>query len=89
MGDVTAAEFKARWGDRLALIGNVQIGEVLAGDTGMIRRWVQDLIETVGPGGGLVVCESASPWETPMKDLSLRNYMAMIEATYAVGRYPL
>ncbi|MBM4436038.1 MAG: hypothetical protein FJ029_02125 [Actinobacteria bacterium] len=89
MGDVTPAEFKRRVGDRLALLGNVQIGEVLAGEPASIHAWVRDLIAVAGPGGGLIVRESASPWQTPMRDITVRNYMAMIEAAYRYGRYPL
>lgn len=89
MGDVTPVEFKTRVGDRLAMIGNVQIGELLAGDPNGIRSWVRDLISTTGPGGGLIVSDSATPWETPMKDVTLANYTAVIETAHEVGRYPL
>jgi hypothetical protein len=86
MGDVTPAEFKARIGDRLALIGNVQIGEVLQGDPQQIRAGVRELIETFGPGGGLMISESASPWDSPMTDATLRNYVTIIEAAYEFGQ---
>ncbi len=86
MGDVTPAEFKARVGDRLAMIGNVQIGEVLQGDPGQIRADVRELVETFGSDGGLMISETASPWDTPMTDATLRNYLTIIEAAYEFGQ---
>jgi uroporphyrinogen-III decarboxylase len=86
MGDVTPEDFKARVGGRLAMIGNLQIGEMLAGDPQQIRGWVRDLIEVMGLDGGLVLCDSATPWETPMKDETPRNCFALIEAAHEFGR---
>ncbi len=86
MGDVTPAQFRGRVGQRLAMIGNVQIGEMLTGEPDTVRAWVRGLIETMGVAGGLVVSESASPWERPMKDVTLRNYLTVIEAVHEHGR---
>lgn len=82
MGDVTAARFKHAVGGRLTMIGNVQIGEVLAGEAADIFAWVRDLIAVMGTRTGLIVSESATPWETPMRDCTVANYRAMIEAAY-------
>lgn len=86
MGDITPAEFKDRVGGRLAMIGNVQIGDLIDGEPGCIRAWVRDLIDAMGTAGGLVVSESVAPWTTPMTDRTLQNYIALIEAVYMYGR---
>ena len=86
MGDVTPAEFKQRAAERLTMIGNIQIGELMTGDPATIHSSLRDLIESMGTGGGLIVSDSANPWETPMTDRTLRNYIALIEAAYTYGQ---
>ncbi len=87
MGDVTAQQFKDRVGGRLAMIGNIQVGDLMhSEDPESIRAWITNLIDTMGVEGGLIVSESATPWESPMPDHALRNYITLIEAAHAVGR---
>ena len=85
-GDVNPSEFTRRVGDRLVTIGNLQIGDPIASDAESTRAWVCDLIGAAGTDGGLIVCNSATPRETPMTDRTLANYVALIEATYIYVR---
>jgi hypothetical protein len=69
------------------MIGNIQVGDLMhSEDPESIRAWITNLIDTMGVEGGLIVSESATPWESPMPDHALRNYITLIEAAHAVGR---
>ncbi len=79
MGDMPLAEAKRRIGDRVCLEGNIQIGDIYAGDTGDIGRQVQAAVADTG-GRGFILCPSASPHTEVLPDQAVRNYVAMIEA---------
>ncbi len=78
-------ELKAQYGGRLALIGNVDVDLLARGRPEEVRRWVRNLIERAGPGGGLAVGSTNSITNY----CKLENYVAMLEEVRAVGTYPL
>jgi len=78
-------ELKARYGERIALVGNVDVDLLARGTPEQVRQWVRRLIETVGPGGGLAVGSSNSITNY----CRVENYVAMLEEVRAVGTYPL
>lgn len=79
-------EVKAKYGDRVAVVGNVDCTEVLTHGT---REEVIDAVkETIAKGsvgGGHVIASSNSihPGVKP------ENYLAMVEAAKQFGQYPL
>ncbi len=79
------AELKAQYGDRIALVGNVDVDLLARGTPEQVRAWVRDLIRQVGPGGGLAVGSSNSITNY----CQLENYLAMLEEVRASGSYPL
>ncbi len=80
------AELKRRVGDRLCLIGNIDLGYTLTrGTPAEVDAEVRERIRTVGPGGGYCVGSSNSITSY----VPLANYNAMREAVFRYGRYPL
>lgn len=79
-------EVKERWGDRLALIGNIDLGYTLTlGTVDDVVREVKERIRDLAPGGGYAVGTS----NTVTDYVKLENYKAMIAATKKWGRYPV
>jgi uroporphyrinogen decarboxylase len=79
-------EVKARYGDRIALCGNVDCGELLSrGTPEEVVEAVKETIAKASPGGGHILASSNSihPAVDP------RNYRAMVEAARRFGQYPL
>ena len=80
------AAVKRDWGDKLALMGNVDLGYTLTRGTAReVREEVRQIIRHAGPGGGLLVGSANSiPNYVP-----LENYKALLVAVEAYGRYPI
>jgi uroporphyrinogen decarboxylase len=79
-------EVKARYGDRIALCGNVDCGELLSrGTEAEVVEAVKETIAKASPGGGHILASSNSihPAVKP------RNYRAMLRAARRYGVYPL
>jgi len=79
-------EVKHRYGDRIAVVGNVDCTELLPhGTPHDVEEAVKETIAKASPGGGHILASSNSihPAVRP------ENYRAMIEAARRWGRYPL
>jgi len=84
MGDVELADAKRRVGDRLCLEGNLQIGDLYAAPTEEVVAKTRAAVRDGGPTG-FILCPTASPHTEVLTDLTVRNYLAMIN-TAAGGR---
>ena len=79
-------EVKKEWGDKLCLIGNLNLDSTLTlGSPEDVRAEVYERIRTIGPGGGYMVASSNSVTDF----VPLENMKAMIDATFEFGRYPI
>ncbi len=79
-------EIKQRYGDRISLIGNIDLGYTLTrGTPEEVRAEVRQRIHDLAPGGGYAVASSNSVPEY----VPLANFNAMREATFEYGRYPI
>ena len=79
-------ELKRRVGDRLCLMGNLDLGGVLTrGSPEEVAAATRDLIRDLAPGGGYCVGSS----NTVPEYVPLENYRAMIDATIEFGKYPI
>ena len=79
-------EVKKKWGDKLCLIGNINLDSTLTlGSPQDVRAEVYERIRTIGPGGGYMVASSNSLADY----VPLQNMKAMIEATFKYGKYPI
>ncbi len=79
-------EVKARYGDRIAVIGNVDCSLVLTqGTREEVEEAVKETIAKASPGGGHILASSNSihPAVKP------ENYLAMVEAARKYGNYPI
>jgi uroporphyrinogen decarboxylase len=79
-------DLKARYGRRLALFGNIDMGSTLVrGTPADVRAEVRQRIKDLAPGGGYAVSSSNSI----ARYVPVENYRAMLEATFEYGRYPI
>lgn len=79
-------DLKARFGSRLALFGNIDLGSTLVrGAPADVKREVRQRIRDLAPGGGYAVSSS----NTITRYVPLPNYMALRKATFEYGRYPI
>lgn len=84
-GAMDLGSVKARYGDRICLIGNVSVNTLSAGTPEEVREEVKTCIATGGPGGGYMISSSNSipSYADPA------NVQAMAEAIAEYGSYPL
>jgi uroporphyrinogen-III decarboxylase len=76
---------KRDYGDRICLLGNVDLNLLGMGTPEEVDREVRDLIRDVGPGGGYIVTSGNSLAGYCKPD----NVWALSEAVLKYGRYPL
>ncbi|HEY83255.1 MAG TPA: hypothetical protein G4O01_08240 [Dehalococcoidia bacterium] len=79
-------EAKAKYGDKVCLLGNVDCGNLLSwGTKEEVREAVKDCIRKAGKGGGYICMSSNSIHGA----VSPENYAEMVRAIREYGRYPL
>ena len=79
LGDVPLADAKRRIGSQVCLEGNIQIGDIYAMPTPQLVEMVKQAIGDAAEGGGFILCPTASPHTEVLTDLTVRNYVAMVE----------
>jgi len=87
MGDVTLAEFRRRVGCQIAIKGNIQIGDILAGKPEHIAERVREAFDAAGRDGAYILAPTASPYWPELPERALNNYRAMIETGREYGVY--
>ena len=80
MGNVPLAEVKRRVGNRMCLIGNVQIGNVINGEPTEVDARVREAVRAGAPGGGFILSITASPYEDELSALTLENYRQFVRS---------
>jgi len=79
-----AREVKARYGDRLCIIGTIDLDSLLCrGTPEEVERAVERDIQELGYNGGFCVGTS----NTPAYYMKIENFRAMVEAALRYGRY--
>ena len=79
-------EVKAAYGKRVALVGNIDCGELLShGTKEEVEEAVRACIAAGAPGGGFMLSSSNSIHSS----VSPENYLAMVRAGHKWGGYPL
>jgi len=79
-------EIKKTYGDRLCICGNIDLCYTLPrGTPEEVREEVRQRIRDCGPGGGYCLGSANSVTEY----VPLANYLAMLDAWWDFGRYPL
>ncbi len=77
-------QMKRDYGDRLCLLGNVDLNILGLGTPEDVDREVRELIRDVGPGGGYIVTSGNSL----ASYLEPANVVALSEAVLKYGAYP-
>ena len=81
-------ELKRRYGEKLTLIGNVDLGYTLQEGRGRpadVRAEVRQKIKDLAPGGGYCVASGSGV----TRYVTLENFLAMRDATLEYGQYPI
>lgn len=79
-------EAKAKYGDKICLLGNVDCGPLLTwGTPEDVRQATKECLRKGGKGGGLI-CMSSNTIHSGVKP---ENYIAMVETIHEYGTYPL
>ncbi|MEA3334672.1 MAG: uroporphyrinogen decarboxylase family protein [Chloroflexota bacterium] len=77
--------FKRQYGDRLALLGNLDCDLLVRGTPDQIEAQVVKLMKAVAPGGGYVFSTSNSV----LMDVPPKNLDTMLAAARRFGKYPI
>jgi uroporphyrinogen decarboxylase len=86
MAGMDMGEAKAKFGDKVCLLGNVSCAFVLVtGSVEEVRQETKEVIRKAGKGGGLI-CMSSNSIHSGVKP---ENYVAMVKAIREYGKYPL
>jgi len=86
IADMDIGKVKEKFGDRIAVVGNVDCGELLSrGTPEQVVEAVKETIAKASVGGGHILASSNSihPGVNP------ENYKAMVQAAKKYGTYPL
>jgi uroporphyrinogen decarboxylase len=84
-GAMDIRAMKREYGDRICLLGNVDLNILGMGTPGEVMQEVRDLIRDVGPDGGYIVTSGNSLTGY----LRPENVLALSKAVQEYGRYPL
>jgi len=77
---------KQKWGDKLCLIGNINVSSTLSlGTPKDVEEEVKQRMRDIAPGGGY--CCGSSPEVTEW--VPVENYIAMRDAVFKYGKYPI
>lgn len=86
-GDITLGEIKRRYGDRLILLGGMELKYLETETPERIDQRVRELMEQGQAGGGYVLMPTAAPIDIPLSPRTEANYLAFLEAGEKYGRY--
>ncbi len=78
-------EVHRRYGDRLCIVGNVNVDTLARGTPEQIRDEVRTLLREIAPGGGYCIGSSNSITNY----VRLENYRALLEEAWQSGWYPI
>ena len=76
-------EAKARYGDRVALLGGIDMDVLSRGSEDEVRRYTRRVIEACAPGGGWALGSG----NTLANYIPVPNYLAMLDEGRRYGRY--
>ena len=84
MGDCDLSEIKKLYGNKIALMGNIQTTDVLLfGTPEDVRKACMKAIDDAAQNGGFIL----SSGDQPGRDTPDENLFAMVETAKTYGRY--
>jgi uroporphyrinogen-III decarboxylase len=78
MGDTPLAEAKESLAGTVCIEGNIQIGDVYSLPPPEFERVVHDAVAVGAPGGGFVLCPTASPYTPELPPTAVANYLTLV-----------
>jgi uroporphyrinogen decarboxylase len=75
---------KQRFGDRICVVGNVDVDLLCRGSAEAVREATRSLLRTVSPGGGHILSSGNSITSAVKPE----NFLAMLETARRYGTYP-
>jgi uroporphyrinogen decarboxylase len=79
------AEVKRATGDRVCVVGNIDVDLLCRGSTAQVRQATRVLIDGVSPGGGHILSSGNSITSAVQPE----NFRVMVETAHEHGRYPI
>jgi hypothetical protein len=86
-GDIELDAIKRRIGDRVCLMGNVELRDLEGSTPPQVRQIVKHCMDQAKPGGRYVLMPTAAPINVPLAPQTEANYLAYLEAAHEYGRY--
>jgi len=86
-GDVTLNEVKKLCGDKICLMGNIQLRDLEYESPERIREITIECMKAAKDGGGYVIMPTASPINVPLSPVTEKNYFVFIETALEYGWY--
>jgi len=80
---LSAPEAKRLYGDRIAILGGVDVDKLCRSDEHEVRAYVRNILEQCAPGGGYAL----GTGNTLTNYTPLENFLAMLEEGYNYGRW--
>lgn len=86
-GDISLGEVKRFFGERLCLLGNIELRELEASEPERIEALVKAAMAEAKADGGYILMPTSAPMTVPLDPRIEGNYRALIDAAFAYGRY--
>ena len=86
-GDIELKEVKNLYGDKLCLMGNIQLRDLETLSSNEVRALVIKCMEDGKSGGNFVIMPTASPINVPINPKTDRNYRSFIDTALEYGVY--
>jgi uroporphyrinogen decarboxylase len=79
---IPVQEVKKRWGNRMSLLGGMDVDFLVRNSTEAVRRKTREILEACHPGGGYFL--GSGNWVTEY--VPLDNYIAMLDEGRRFGQ---
>lgn len=86
-GDIELKDVKRRVGDKMTILGNIQLKLLENGTEESVRDEVRRVMDAAKANGRFVIMPTASPINVPLSAHTERLYRAFVDAALEYGRY--
>jgi uroporphyrinogen-III decarboxylase len=86
-GNIEIQEIKKLYGNRICLMGNIQLKDLEFASPKQMKNIVKRAVEEGKPGGSFVIMPTASPINKDLNETTLRNYKIFIDTALEYGKY--
>jgi uroporphyrinogen-III decarboxylase len=86
-GDIEIKEIKKLYGNKLCLMGNIQLRDLEFASPEQMKDIVKKAVEEGKQEGSFVIMPTASPINAELSERTLRNYKIFIDTAIEYGKY--